>query len=229
EDDLRGNGEESPGIDRGNRTVPAHVETPAARLNVSDQLVPAVALETRITLEARELRATRKREIEALEMRPGHSSRDGHRRPCGAPMCLDRPRQLREWLLSLSADHAIRRVCEQVLSVQRRVEAVEADVTAGIHRTHPLGDTDADAKRRVHGHRDRDERCAPNTLHVEGLDRHVHHGRPVAQILEYGCGPRHGESLMPDLIACDEENLSWRSQGFASSAGAVSVRGLWHR
>ena len=86
---------------------------------------------------------------------------------------------------------------EQVVRVQRRVEADEADVRRGILLARPVGDADAQAQGGMHGDGDRDQPGPAYALGIEWLDGNVEHGRPVAGALEESGRPRHGQRLVP--------------------------------
>ena len=139
EDHSRGTDEEAAAVDGRDRAVAAEVEAAPARLDVADQLVPAVALELRVLLEggqrARLGPGSRGAQMRRGGLRPavltagGGARRRAPARPPARPAGPPPRRRSR-----------CRRRGREVIGVERRVEAVEAEVARGVHRAHPLGD-----------------------------------------------------------------------------------------
>ena len=207
--DLARHREEPPAVDRRDRAVPAAVQAPAGRLRVGDQIHAAVALDVSIGLDGGQARAARHREVEAREIGRRGLPRPRHRghRPRGAP--LERVHQREQRRLRLAADHAVRPVGEEVVGVERRVEAEEAEVRARVRGAGVRGDFHAQAERGVHRHRDGDDPGPRQLLRVQRLHRDVHQRRPVPGALQEGGRPGHREGLMAHLVARHEENVAW--------------------
>src|SRR5215470_865170 len=107
--------------------------------------------------------------------------------------------------LVLSADDRVAAALEQILGIERGVEAVEADVAAWIHTTDLLRHAHPESERGVHGYRDGDEAGTHASRRLEGLHGDVEGLRGVPRPLEEGERRGQGQGLMPQLIAGDEE------------------------
>src|SRR5438445_925097 len=110
--------------------------------------------------------------------------------------------------------------------VERRVEPVERDVTRGVGGPDAPSDRDAQAKGRMHRHRDRDQLGPPHALGIEWLDRHVHHRRRIALALEKGRRPRDGQRLVAELVARDEQDRA-RLLHVEECTAALRAAELW--
>ena len=203
-DDVAIDDEEAPAVHGRDRAVTAVMLAAATGLDVAGQLEAAVStLEVRVLLEAPKERARWGREVELREDRSRRSARPDRSAIRGG---LEMAGQLDERVFHFAAHDGVRAVSQEMLGIQRRVQAVEADVGRRIFLAHARGDPDAEAQRRVHRHGDRDEARAANALGIEGLDGHVEHGWPIAGALEEGRRPRHGQRLVAQLVAADEED-----------------------
>jgi hypothetical protein len=116
--------------------------------------------------------------------------------------------------LELAPDDRVRdALAEDVLGVERGVEAEEADVRAWILLADLSSGPDSDPERGVHGHRDRDELRASHLRCVEALDRDVLGVGSEPCALEGGQRAGDGDGLVPQLVARDEEDFARPAHG----------------
>src|SRR5438445_1411051 len=190
--------EETPGVDGRDRAVPAEVLAAAGRLDVSRELEPAVLVDVRVLLRRRQLRPARHREVELLEDRAG-----GRR----LALRLELRCELDQGGIGFAAQDGVGDAGQEILGVEGRVEAIEREVTGGVHGPRPLGDGDAEAERRVHWDGDRDEARPAHLLGIERLDGDVQQGRAISPALEERRRPGDGQRLVAELVTGDEEDL----------------------
>ena len=195
----------------------AEMLAPAARLDVARELEAAVALELRVSLQDRKLRAARHRKRQLLQRR-----RDG-----GVARPPDRAglqplNEAHQGGLDLAAHHRVADAGQQMVGVERGVEPVEGDVAAGVDGPHALGDDDPETERRVHRHRDGHELRARDALGVERVDRHVDHRRRIAGTLEERGRPGDREGLVAELVAGDQEDRAGLLHAASVPPGVLS-------
>ena len=152
-----GHDEEAPVVDGRDRAVAAEVQAAAAGLDVADELEPVVSLQLRVLLERRQGRRGSGRESSSGAERRARRAVGGCRQWPARGRSSARARSTSAASISPPmTESAMPR--QQVVGVEGRVEAVEADVAGGVDWRTALGDGHAEAERGVHRHRDRDER-----------------------------------------------------------------------
>ncbi len=95
---------------------------------------------------------------------------------------------------------------QQILRVDRSVEAEEADVACRVDLTDQLGRASAETQSRVHRHRDPDEPSAPDALSVKLLHRDIQPGRRVPRLLEERDRLGEADRLVAELVTRDQQN-----------------------
>src|SRR5437660_2015432 len=101
---------------------------------------------------------------------------------------------------------------QQVLGIQRGVQAVEADMAGGIRLADQLGHADAEAQGGVHRHGDPDESRAGDTLQINLLDRDVQTCRRVPRLLKESHRQGDSDPLVPKLVARAQQDRAWLPQ-----------------
>ena len=128
-------------------------------------------------LSAGRRRATRAPGSSASRARCADRSTGARRPASGARLDAARPARPAASSSSPASTLSAPGAAEELVGVEGGVEPVEADVRAGVERADAPGRDHAQAQRRVHGYRDRDEAGARDLLGVERLDREVEHRR----------------------------------------------------
>ena len=108
--------------------------------------------------------------------------------------------------LALTANAEVGPVFQQVIGVQRRVEAVQADFGGRIDLTDALGNTDTEAQRGMHRDGDADELRSGDLFRLEALDRDVQRVRRETGPLQKRLRQCGTERLMAQLVAGDQQN-----------------------
>src|SRR5207249_6373484 len=136
-DDVAIDDEEAPAVHGRDRAVTAVMLAAATGLDVAGQLEAAVStLEVRVLLEAPKERARWGREVELREDRSRRSARPDRSAIRGG---LEMAGQLDERVFHFAAHDGVRAVSQEMLGIQRRVQAVEADVGRRIFLAHARG------------------------------------------------------------------------------------------
>src|SRR2546426_6425316 len=200
QDGLCREDEEPALVYRDDGAVEAVVQAPAAGLDISDQVQRAVVFEAGVAIERGQPGAAGSREIRrgTLEDRvpPPTATAD----PLNVSELGARSRVACRWInrsapldgldevdqrdLVFPTDHRVCRVLQQILRVDRSVEAEEADVACRVDLTDQLGRASAETQSRVHRHRDPDEPSAPDALSVQLLHRDIQPGPRVPRLLD---------------------------------------------
>src|SRR6266404_3948297 len=124
-------------------------------------------------------------------------------------MGLDRFYELNERFFKLTADHRVGDAAEEIFRVERRIETVETNVTAGVEPANLFSHAQAESQRGVHWNRYPNEAGALNLVRIEAFDRNVHGFGVIpgpAQQPHWHCYARR---LMPEFVAGDQENGSF--------------------
>src|SRR5947208_15640806 len=220
QDGLCREDEEPALVYRDDGAVEAVVQAPAAGLDISDQVQRAVVFEAGVAIERGQPGAARSREIRrgTLEdwIRPPAASVDPlegsenrarvARSRVKRPSPLDGLDEVDQRDLVFPTDHRVCRVLQQILRVDRSVEAEEADVACRVDLTDQLGRASAETQSRVHRHRDPDEPSAPDALSVKLLHRDIHPGRRVPRLLEERDRLGEADRLVAELVTRDQQN-----------------------
>ena len=187
-----GHGDELSSVDGHDGAMLAEVLAPARSLHRCNQLLAPVPGQFRVALERRQRRPRRHGRVTYLGQHGGRRA----------------PRRERNQRVSRLAHDMIAVLRQQMLGIERSVEAVERNPRRRVLLPHPRRNTHAELQRGVHRHRDRHQPRFSHRFGRKLLHRDVVRRGVEAGLLQRGHRARHRHRLPSQLVAGDDQHFS---------------------